>query len=282
MSAVPGGVEEHELNAFVDGRLPAERAAAVDAYLEARPEERARLRRYAEQQRDLRNAFAMQTAEPIPGRLRVARLVAVRRGRRHWQFAALAAAVALLFVGGAGGWGARSWGVRLLPTSRSAQAAAAEREITADAIAAHQVFAVEVKHPVEVAAAQEAHLVQWLSNRLGRRLVVPDLTASGYQLMGGRLLPSEVGPAAQFMYQNGDTRMTLYERADSAGETAFRYTEVNGIGAFYWSDQDFGYALTAKVGRAELLKIAEIVYRQLSSESAKPKAPPPAAPGKRS
>ena len=281
MSAVPGGVEEHELNAFVDGRLPGERAAAVDAYLDARPEERARLEQYGKQQRDLRAAFAMQTPEPIPSRLRVARLVAVRRARRHWQFAALAAAIALLIVGGAGGWGARDWGARL-PESRTAKAAAAEREITADAIAAHQVFSVEVKHPVEVGATQEAHLVQWLSNRLGRRLVVPDLTTAGYQLMGGRLLPSEVGPAAQFMYQNGGTRLTLYERADSAGETAFRYTEENGIGAFYWSDRDFGYALTAKAERAELMKIAEIVYRQLSSQSAKPKAPPPGVPGKRS
>jgi anti-sigma factor RsiW len=281
MSAVPGGVEEHELNAFVDGRLTGERAAVVDAYLKARPEELARLGQYAEQQRDLRAAFTMPTAEPIPSRLRVARLVAVRRGRRHWQFAALAAAIGLLIVGAAGGWGARDWGIRL-PQSRTAKAAAAEREITADAIAAHQVYSVEVKHPVEVGATQEAHLVQWLSNRLGRRLVVPDLTVAGYQLMGGRLLPSEVGPAAQFMYQNGNTRLTLYERADSGGETAFRYTEENGIGAFYWSDRDFGYALTAKAERAELMKIAEIVFRQLSSESAKPPAPPPAVPGKRS
>lgn len=282
MSAVPGGgVGEHELNAFVDGRLTSERAAVVDAYLEARPEERARLRQYADQQRDLREAFEMHAAEPVPSRLRVARLLAARRGRRHWQFAALAAAMGLLIVGAAGGWGVHDWGVKLL-TSRGAQAAAAGREITADAIAAHQVFSVEVKHPVEVGAAQEAHLVQWLSNRLGRRLVVPDLTTAGYQLMGGRLLPSEVGPAAQFMYQNGNTRLTLYERGDSVGETAFRYTEENGIGAFYWSDQEFGYALTAKADRAELMKIAEIVYRQLSSESAKPKTPPPAVPGKRS
>ena len=73
----------------------------------------------------------------------------------------------------------------------------------ADALAAHRTFAVEVRHPVEVDAAQEAHLVQWLSKRLGRPLVVPDLSATGYRLMGGRLLPAGSGAAAQLMYENG-------------------------------------------------------------------------------
>jgi hypothetical protein len=38
---------------------------------------------------------------------------------------------------------------------------------------------------------QEAHLIQWLSKRLGRQLIAPDLTAGGFQLMGGRLLPAD-------------------------------------------------------------------------------------------
>ncbi len=277
MSAVPGGVEERELNARVDGRLPAERAAAVDAYLAAHPEEQARLQDYAGQQQGLRAAFLEEADEPLPARLRVAQLVAGQRRRRHWQFGAAAAAAVLLIAGGIGGWTARDWGAGLLASSQGARAAATERAITADALAAHQVFSVDVRHPVEVDAAQEAHLVQWLSKRLGRPLVVPDLTSAGFQLMGGRLLPSEDGPAAQFMYQNGADRLTLYERADTAGETAFRYSEEKGVGVFYWSDQDFGYALTAKGDRPQLLKLAETVYHQLSESK-----PPPPPPGKAS
>jgi anti-sigma factor RsiW len=75
----------------------------------------------------------------------------------------------------------------------------------------------------------------------------------------------------------------LYERSDTAGETGFRYSEEHGIGEFYWSDQDFGYALTAKADRQQLLKLAEIIYRQLSGEGAKAKpAPLPPPPGKAS
>jgi anti-sigma factor RsiW len=274
MSAVPDSVDEQELGAFVDRRLSPERAAAVESYLEAHPEERDRLRQYSEQQQALRAALAADTAGPIPGNLRVERLVAARRRRRDWGVAAAAAAVVFLILGGVGGWEARNRGVGLPSPSQTAQAAATERAITADALAAHQVFSVEARHPVEVDAAQQAHLVQWLSKRLGHPLVVPDLNSAGYQLMGGRLLPSEGGPAAQFMYQSGTTRLTLYEREDTAGETRFRYSEEHGISEFYWSDQNFGYALTAKVDRRKLMDLAEIIYRQLD-EGSKSKIPPP-------
>lgn len=280
MSAERGGIEEQELSATLDGRLPAERAAAVEAYLAANPDERARLEQYRGMQQQLQQAFAEPNGAAVPTRLRVARLLAERRRRAYWRFGAAAAAILLLVVGGLGGWAARDWGVGSPSRNQTAQAAAVERQITNDALAAHQVFSVEVRHPVEVDAAQEKHLVQWLSKRLGRPLVVPDLTAAGFQLMGGRLLPSESGPAAQFMYQKGNNRLTLYERSEDAAETGFRYREHDGLGVFYWSDRDFGYALAAKADRQQLLKLAEMVYRQLSDEGAKPSSPvsPPGKP----
>lgn len=64
---------------------------------------------------------------------------------------------------------------------------------------------------MEVAADQEAHLVAWLSKRLGTPLKVPRLDTLGFGLVGGRLLPGDQGPVAQFMYQDGQgQRLTLY------------------------------------------------------------------------
>ena len=280
MNGVRGGVEEHELSSVVDGRLPAQRAAALEAYLAAHPEEQARLQSYRELQQQLRNAFARQLEETIPTQLRLERVQTEQRRRHYRQWGAAAAAVLLLVLGGLGGWAARDWGLGPAHSHPAAQAAATEQAITADALAAHRVFSVEVRHPVEVDAAQEAHLVQWLSKRLGRPLAVPDLNSAGFQLMGGRLLPSEGGPAAQFMYQKGGNRLTLYERTDNAGETGFRYSEQNGVSMFYWSDQDFGYALAARVDRQQLLKLAEMVYQQLSGEGGRPKTRPATPPGK--
>ena len=264
-------VQEDDLHARIDGQLPRERTEDVDAYLAAHPEEEARFSQYAQQRQALRTAFAAQASGPIPNRLRVAHLLAQQRrqGRRH--LAQIAAAVCLIVLGGVGGWAARDLTGRL----SSVPPGAIARMITADAIAAHRTFSVEVRHPVEVDAGQEAHLVQWLSKRLGRQLVVPDLAADGFRLMGGRLLPAEDGPAAQFMYEKGNgERLTLYLRAGVGGETAFRYHEEGGIGAVYWSDEGFGYAIAAKADRNLLLRIAEIVYRQTSPEGARAKIPP--------
>ena len=268
-------VEEDDLHARIDGQLPRERIEDVKAYLAAHPEEQARFSQYAQQRQALRTAFVAQAAGPTPMRLRVAHLLAQQRRRRRRRFGKIAAALCLIVLGGIGGWAARD----LMGRLSSLLPGAVARMITADAIAAHRTFSVEVRHPVEVDAGQEAHLVQWLSKRLGRQLVVPDLAAAGFRLMGGRLLPAEDGPAAQFMYENANAeRLTLYLRAAVGGETAFRYHEEGGVGAFYWSDQGFGYAIAAKADRDLLLRIAELVYRQTSPDGAGAKIPP--EPGK--
>lgn len=277
MNGRPGEVSEDELHAHLDGRLAAERSAAVDRYLAEHPEERERWSDYAAQRQALRAALAIPPAEPIPPRLRVAGLLADRRRRRE-RWAALAAGLVLFVSGGVAGWSAHYWAPHVFLFAPGATAAAEAHAVTADAISAYRTFSVEVRHPVEVGASHEAHLVQWLSKRLGRPLVVPNLVAAGYQLMGGRLLPAADGPAAQFMYQNdkGD-RLTLYLRSGIGGDTAFRYQEAAGIGAFYWLDRGFAYAITGKADRDELLQIAEIVYRQTSPQG---KAEPPAPAGK--
>jgi anti-sigma factor RsiW len=114
--------------------------------------------------------------------------------------------------------------------------------------------------------------VQWLSRRLDKPLKVPDLSAQGYALVGGRLLPGGEGARAQFMFERGDgERLTLYigsldpaaAQQPRAGESAFRYSEEGPVPSFYWVDQGFGYALTAKLPREALLNLAGAVYRQL-------------------
>jgi anti-sigma factor RsiW len=269
-------VGEDDLHAHIDGRLPPERAEAVDRYLAAHPDVWERWSRYAEQRQALRAAFAAQTSGPIPARLRVDHLVAEQRRRRYSRLARVAAAIGFLILGGIGGWSARD----VFSALSSSSAAALASAVFDDAIAAHRTFSVENRHPVEVGAGEEAHLVQWLSKRLGHRLIAPDLTALGFRLMGGRLLPADTGPAAMFMYEDGKgTRLSCYYiSVDVGGETEFEYREQNGVSAFYWVEDGLAYAITAHADRDLLLKIAEVVYQQTSPDGAKAKVPP--APGK--
>jgi anti-sigma factor RsiW len=161
-------------------------------------------------------------------------------------------------------------------TTAIAATAPAAREFVHAAAVAHAVYAPEKRHPVEVAASEEQHLVQWLSRRLDRPLKVPDLSAQGYALVGGRLLPGSEGARAQFMFERSDGgRLTLYIGAidreaqkpsqpmPKMGETAFRYSAEGPVPSFYWIDRGFGYALAGALPRETLLGLADAVYRQL-------------------
>ena len=251
MTAIP--VTEAELHAYIDGLLPAERRAEVDAYLAAHPEDAQRARAWQEQNQALHAWFDPVLAEALP--LRVRHPALLRRMPPAMRYAAVAAWFAL--------GGVTGWYVHVYNMAKSADSIAFARE----AVIAHVVYSPEVRHPVEVGADQEAHLVAWLSKRLGASLKVPHLQAVGYQLVGGRLLPGNQGPGAQFMFQDSNgRRLTLYVRrgARDSRETAFRFAQERGVGVFYWLDGKFGYALSGEIDKAALLRVAEAVYRQLN------------------
>ena len=246
-------VTEAELHALVDGLLPEARRVEVEAYLAAHAEDAQRMRAWRAQNQALRELFDPVLAEALPARLR--QPVFLRRVRPALRYAAV---VGWLALGGVAGWSLHDY-----KTGNAADPVDFARR----AAVAHIVYSPEVRHPVEVGADQEAHLVAWLSKRLGGSVKVPHLTSLGYQLVGGRLLPGNQGPVAQFMFQedNGQ-RLTLYVRngADDSRETAFRYTQERGVSVFYWVDGRFGYALSGEIDKAELLRVARVVYQQLN------------------
>lgn len=102
----------------------------------------------------------------------------------------------------------------------------------------------------------------------------PHLQAVGYSLEGGRLLPGGSGPVAQFMYQDRNgKKLTLYvsdertaHRTEPQGSTAFQFARQGNISVFYWIDRGFGYALSAEEDKAELARVSNEVWRQLTDD----------------
>ena len=251
MSAL--NVTEAELHAHVDGLLPEARRAEVEAYLATHLEEAQRVRAWREQNDALRARFDPVLAESAPARLRRS-----ATGRTAWLGTRHAAVLAGLAIGGVAGWFLHDYSLE-----KSADTVAFAHR----AVVAHIVYTPEVRHPVEVGAEQEAHLVAWLSKRLGGSLKIPQLMAVGYHLVGGRLLPGNQGPVAQFMFQDGSgQRLTLYVRkgAGDSQETAFRYAQERGVSVFYWVDGRFGYAISGEIEKSDLLRVANLVYQQLN------------------
>ena len=163
-------------------------------------------------------------------------MVAARQDQhaRWMRWSGIAAGLLVAF--GAGWLGSLEWTHQRRALLASGPAT---QEFVHAAAVAHVVYAPEKRHPVDVAATEQQHLVQWLSKRLDKPLKVPDLSAQGYALVGGRLLPGSEGARAQFMFERGDgERLTLYigsldaaaAQQPRSGESAFRYS-ARGPGA---------------------------------------------------
>ncbi|WP_448190700.1 anti-sigma factor family protein [Azospirillum sp. sgz301742] len=249
-------VTEADLHAWLDGELPDERQGLVCRYLDEHPEVARRFASYREQRALVGRAFAPLIDRPLPDRLKPP--FNRRRGAVAWPALAVAASLLMFVAGGAAGWLAHGWAV---------PGGAPPTVFVADAVAAYRVFVAEVRHPVEVGADQEEHLVTWLGKRLGKPLRAPRLASRGYDLVGGRLLSDADGPAAQLMYQDAaGRRITLYVRPTrDPADTSFRFAHDGNVQAFYWRDNGLAWALTGELDRATLSGIAEDVYRALNS-----------------
>ncbi|TKC81664.1 anti-sigma factor [Trinickia terrae] len=246
--AETSGFAEAELltfSAFVDGELPEHERLEVLGRLAADARAASLVAAYRAQQAALR--ALCDTPSGAGGAARPYLVLRVRKP--WWQRVAIAAC-----------WVAAGAGLAVLVGSLSprlawqpSQMAFAER-----ADIAYAVYAPEKRHPVEVAAAEEEHLIAWLSKRLNRPLSVPSLQEYGYALVGGRLLPGDAaGPAAQFMYQDGSgARLTLYVTAIPKDETAFRLFRDGNRRTFYWVSDHMGYALSGQLSEERLRAIA--------------------------
>jgi len=273
-------------HALVDGQLPPAEASALRKRLKDDAAAQDTVDRWHQQRTQLRALHADLLHAPVPDALLQAALHAAdRRVQQHaqwWRWGGMAASVLAAFTLGWMGHG--HWAGGHPAGATLVRGAAPVQHFAHQAAVAHAVYQPEVRHPVEVTAAQQEHLVQWLSKRLNRPLKVPALAAQGYELVGGRLLPGDSGARAQFMYQNSTgQRITLYlgALAPAAGApgadqgqapasphaaataTAFQFTQEGPVPGFYWVDQGFGYALSGQLSRAELLALATVVYQQL-------------------
>lgn len=251
---------ERDIHMAIDGELPGEERMAYDAWLEANPEMKAKSARYIADRAAMRAAFAGVMDEPVPARLRQAVFgeasAKATAWRSRWWLSAAAALV--LAVGGLGGYVAGMDGIGRGHDS--------DDQLAEQAIAAHVIYAAEKRHAVEVAASDKDHLQTWLSNRVGLKLVAPDLAAEGFELVGGRLLPAgNQGKAAMLLYEDAKgERISLFVTADSSATSKGTYAaEAGGPEAVYWLDKGYACAVVGSLPADRLSDVAKSAYGQL-------------------
>jgi anti-sigma factor RsiW len=247
-------IETWALHAYADGELDGADRLAIEELLAHDAAARAMLDEIGRQKQALKTVYDPVLREPVP--ISLAAALRHRGGRGALPYAAMAAGLALLITGGVGGW---------LAAQQSGSGALVS--IADRALGAHEVYAVEVRHPVEVAAAEKDHLQAWLSKRVGTAFVIPDLSAEGFTLLGGRLLAAGGQPAAQLMYEDAaKKRITIFLTANPGNvEAALRVEERDGLVACYWLDGPLGFAIAGEMDRTRMMQLARIVYERFES-----------------
>jgi len=243
-------VTEDELHAYVDRELPAERRSDVEAWLSTHPEDAERVRSWRAMADVLHARYDSVVNEPVPRRLELEQLM---QQRRKWLYGAIAASLLAFVAGGGTGWLAH--GAVASPSTF--------QDFTEDALDAHRLYVVEVRHPVEVPGNERAHLQAWLTKRCGWNVRAPELETTGLKLVGGRLLPGPTGPASFLMYESASgERFTIYTAKATTETTQMRYTAQEKDGAMFWADRGVGYVVSGASDRQRLGQVARLVYDQ--------------------
>jgi anti-sigma factor RsiW len=247
---------DEDLIAWFEGALSPDAATALAARVATDPAAQAMIADWQAQNAALAALYNPIADEPVPARLtdiiRRAEAASVAPRSRGWQIAAV---VAMLGLGGAGGWFARDV-AGVGPQLQSLQLAALQ---------AHETFVAEVRHPVEVLASDSEHLNTWMSKRMGRDMQPPDFAGAGFALLGGRIVPSPNGPAAFYMYEDAaGLRVTLYILPRGQGNSsAFQFAAAGLTNTVFWSDDGLSCAVVGDVPRDALRGIAASAYDQL-------------------
>jgi anti-sigma factor RsiW len=243
-------VTEDELHAYVDNELPGERRGDVEAWLATHPEDAERVQTWRTMADALHARYDQVANEPVPKRLELERLM---RQPRKWLYGTIAASFAAFVAGGGAGWLVH--GAAAKPSMF--------QSFTIDALDAHRLYVVEVRHPVEVPGSERAHLQAWLTKRCGWDVRAPELSATGLKLVGGRLLPGPTGPASFLMYESASgERFTIYTAKATTEATQMRYVAKDNDGAMFWADRGVGYVVSGGSDRDRLAQVARLVYDQ--------------------
>ncbi len=291
MPVPPRPLAEADVHAFIDGQMDFDRRATFMQAMSADSDLRARVDGWRRQNDALTSTFGTVLAEAIPVRLMptslnkdwrgpsakpasdrgpVAAAATVRRRRLGSAaigfIGVLAGGAAIIAAGSAG----------LVPLTLTAAnpappaAPAGQRGLALRAYEAHQTYATDINHPFEVGAADELHLLKWVQHRLAIPVRIPDLRREGWTLLGGRVLPGDLGPAAFLLYGNGIDRLGFYMARTNLPQADGYTLYDNGAGVAsvaYWVDEPVGYAITTSRDSAWLQRNGPALFKSIRTQA---------------
>lgn len=269
-------IGDDDLHAYVDGGLTSERRREVEDALARDPALAARAADYDTLNEMLHQRYDRVVREAVPPRLKPP------ASKRRWpsaanasRFAGLAAALVVgigigMFMQAGRLTGQPDADGRAVQTASADGSAEGGAGFARAAAIAHVVYMPTVQRPANMGAGHEQELTHWIAGQLGANMHAPMLTASGFELTGGRVLPGENGTIVEYMYRSADgERLTvcIESRTTEAATTAFRLYADGPVKVYYWADGRFSYAVSGGMSPGRLLQVSHDVYAQLTATS---------------
>ena len=228
---------EQDLHAYVDGRLDGADRLLVEQFLARDPVRAAEVVGWQRDAQRLRAMFGGENSLPDNPALAPSNMRAeLRRQKHQWRLQAVAA-VLCVGLGLAGGWQLK----RLQISSES--------KPMADAIAAYQVVASAGATDPGMLDADSSQLQSWLDRHFHDATRLPDLSAAGFEAVGGRLFATDDGPSAMVLYRDAQGHAISFYVRPPAGGRQFLPTgqrKDQGLLAQYWSGQGYNYAFVSR------------------------------------
>ncbi|MGI9508784.1 MAG: hypothetical protein ACR2QJ_05490 [Geminicoccaceae bacterium] len=110
----------------------------------------------------------------------------------------------------------------------------------------HGLYARQApRHLVDVPANESAHIEEWLGEQLGGNIAIPDLSDSGIEFKGARLLAIGGMPVAQLMYLDGNgvpLAICLMRNMMGKAKNA-ELSEHNDLRLVDWRDRAYQYVI---------------------------------------
>ena len=242
-------VSDTDLHAFIDGELPPERAAAVEAAMARDPVLAARVRDFHADKLALIATYGPLVHAPVPAALQAAARAGPRPPvTRRWgpRYVVLAAAAAL----------AASLMLTLMP--RGPRDPAIEQALAARDNARTPSRELDGRDANSVTAADQA-----MSAMLGNPVRAPDLGRAGFKLISAEIYGQTPPDAVQLRYEDGARRLFTVFLRPPAGPDAFEVTQRGPVRICVWQNADLTAVMTGELSTPELFRLASLAYSSL-------------------